>query len=76
MSEQTSDQDPLTDLSKLISVTEASEMSGLTTGYIRRLLRNNVIVGKKIGRDWFTTEETIREYLAIERRPGPKPKQK
>jgi predicted HTH domain antitoxin len=69
--------DPLEDLtSKLISVTRAAEISGLTPGYIRRLLRNNIIEGKKIGRDWFTTEETIREYLATERRPGPKPQQK
>jgi hypothetical protein len=69
--------DPLEDLtSKLISVTRAAEISGLTPGYIRRLLRNNIIEGKKIGRDWFTTVETIREYLATERRPGPKPQQK
>ena len=75
MSEQTTNQDPLADLTKLISVMEASEISGLTPGYIRRLLRNNVIAGKKIGRDWFTTAETIREYLQQERHPGPKPKQ-
>ncbi len=62
--------------SKLISVTEAAEMSGLTPSYIRRLLRNEVIVGKKIGRDWFTTEEAVRNYLEQERRPGPKPGQK
>lgn len=62
--------------SKLISVTEASEISGLTPGYIRRLLRNKTIAGKKIGRDWFTTEEALRKYLEQERRPGPKPGQK
>ncbi len=71
MSELTTDDDPLGDLtSKLISVTRATEISGLTPGYIRRLLRNGVIQGKKIGRDWFTTEEAIREYLKQERRPG------
>lgn len=73
MTEQTTARDPLGDLtSKLISVTRAAEMSGLTPGYIRRLLRQEQLIGIKIGRDWFTTEEAIREYLATERRPGPK----
>ena len=74
MPEQTKARDPLDDLtSKLISVTRAAEISGLTPGYIRRLLRNEQLTGVKIGRDWFTTEEAIREYLVTERRPGPKP---
>lgn len=71
MSEQTTNGDSIEDLtSKLISVTRASEISGLTPGYLRRLLRQKRIDGKKIGRDWFTTEETIREYLKQERRRG------
>lgn len=70
-------EDSLEDLtSKLISVVEASEISGLTPGYIRRLLRSKIMAGKKIGRDWFTTDEAIRKYLEQERRPGPKPGQK
>jgi excisionase family DNA binding protein len=57
---------------KLISVTEASALSGLTTSYIRRLLRQKNVPGVKVGRDWFTTEDAIRTYLAQDRRPGPK----
>lgn len=57
---------------KLISVTEASELSGLTPSYIRRLLRQTKVSGVKVGRDWFTTEDAIRTYLAQDRRPGPK----
>lgn len=73
MSEEAGQQGPLEDLvSELISVTDASEVSGLTPGYIRRLLRNGQIRGIKIGRDWRTTEEAVREYLKQERRPGPK----
>ncbi len=60
--------------SKLISVSEASRMSGLTTGFIRRLLRQGEIEGIKIGRNWLTTREAIRDYLKRERRPGPKAK--
>ncbi len=60
--------------SKLISVTEASKISGLTPSFIARLLRRGDIDGVKIGRNWVTTKEAIREYLKKERRPGPKPK--
>lgn len=59
---------------KLISVTEAATLSGLTPSYIRRLLRRQQVAGVKVGRDWFTTEEALRTYLAQERRPGPKTK--
>lgn len=57
----------------LISVTEASTLSGLTPSYLRRLLREQRLAGVKVGRDWFTTEEALRTYLAQDRRPGPKP---
>ena len=71
MSEQTTNRDSFEDLTaKLISVTRAAEISGLTPGYIRRLLRQERIYGEKMGRDWFTTAEAIREYLTQERRPG------
>lgn len=62
--------------SKLISVPQASRISGLTPSFIRRLLRRGDIEGIRIGRDWATTEEAIRKYLKQERRPGPKPGQK
>ena len=77
MSKQTTEQGPLEELtSKLISVTEASQISGLTTGHLRKLLREGQIEGVKIGRNWLTTEEAVQDYLKQEIRPGPKPKQK
>lgn len=67
----------LTDLtSQLISSTEASKLSGMTTGFIRRLLRRGDLDGIKIGRNWLTTREAIDQYLKKERRPGPKPQAK
>lgn len=57
---------------RLISVSEACEISGFTPSYIRRLLRNSTIEGVKLGRDWYLTEDAIRDYLEKERRPGPK----
>jgi excisionase family DNA binding protein len=60
--------------SKLISVTEASKISGLTTGFLRRLLIRGDIEGVKIGRNWLTTKKAIEGYLKQDRRRGPKPK--
>ena len=75
MSDQTTKRDSLEGLtSKLISVAEASRISGLSASHIRKLLRDGDVEGVKIGRDWATTEEAIREYLKQDRRPGPKPK--
>ena len=58
--------------SKLISVKQAAEISGLSTRHIRLLLGRGTIWGVKMGRDWFTTEPIIQDYLALDRRPGPK----
>jgi len=55
---------------KLISVTEAAEISNLTTRYIRRLIKEERIWGVKIGRNWLTTEKAIRDFLQTDRRPG------
>jgi excisionase family DNA binding protein len=77
VSKRTTKRASLGDLtSKLISVMEASKMSGLTTGHLRKLLREGQIEGVKIGRNWLTTEEAVQEYLKQEIKPGPKPKQK
>lgn len=77
MTDQTTARGSLHNLtSNLISVTEASKISGLTTGHLRKLLREGQIEGVKIGRNWLTTEEALQEYLQQEIKPGPKPKQK
>jgi excisionase family DNA binding protein len=55
---------------KLISVTEAAQISNLTTRYIRRLIKEERIWGVKIGRNWLTTEKAIRDFLQTDRRPG------
>lgn len=61
-------------LDELISVRDASELSGLSQSYIRRLVSQGVIWGKKLGRNWVTTEKAVGEYLTQDRKPGPKPK--
>ena len=59
-------------LGDLISLQEASDLCGLTTGYLRRLIRQEKLWGKKISRNWVTTEQAVRDYLSTDRKPGPK----
>lgn len=59
---------------ELITLQEAAKLSGLSYSHIRYLAREEEIWAQKLGRDWFTTEEAVQEYLARDRRPGPKSK--
>ena len=61
-------------LEDLISLQEASELSGLSTSYLRLLVRQGDIWGVKLGRNWVTTAEAVRGFLSAERKRGPKPK--
>jgi len=57
---------------ELISVKQAAVIIGLTPRHVRLLITRGTIWGVKMGRDWFTTEQVIQEYMAVDRRPGPK----
>ena len=59
---------------ELVTLQEAVKLSGLSPNHLRRLVSEGDLWGRKLGRDWFTTEKAVREYLARDRRPGPKPK--
>ena len=61
-------------LNELISLQEASNLSGLSHDHLRRLAGQGNLWAKKIGRNWVTTEQAVREYLSFERRSGPKKK--
>ena len=63
-----------TRLDELISLREASDLSGLSQGHLSHLIRQSDLWGRKIGRNWVTTTKAMKEYLAHERRPGPKSK--
>ena len=62
------------DLDELISLSEAANRTGLSASHLRLLVRQGDIWGKKLGRNWLTTEEAVRQYLAQDIKPGPKPK--
>jgi excisionase family DNA binding protein len=61
-------------LDELISLREAAKLSGLSAGHLRLLVRRGELWGVKLGRNWVTATQAIEEYLAQDRRPGPKPK--
>mgnify|MGYP001070783974 CR=1 FL=1 len=62
--------------SKLITVTEAStlEINGerLSSRQIQRLIKEEKMAGIRLGRNFFTTREAVRDYLRQDRRTGPK----
>ncbi len=60
----------------LISLNTAAKLSGLSTSHLRLLVRQKEIWGRKMGRDWFTTELAVREYLSRDHKPGPKSSKK
>jgi excisionase family DNA binding protein len=59
------------DLDDLISLSEAAERTGLSASHLRLLVRTGDLWGRKIGRNWLTTSQAIKEYLAIDHKPGP-----
>ncbi len=67
---ESSDDQPKLD--ELISLHEAAELCGLSQAHLAFLIRRGELWGKKIGRNWVTTAKAVREYLARDRRPGPK----
>jgi len=51
------------EVTRLISVREASKISGYHQDYISSLIRKGQIRGEKIGRNWVTTTEEIDLYI-------------
>jgi len=72
MSEQNNKSEEQPKLDDLISLSEAAELSGLSQSHLRLLVRRGEIWGKRMGRDWFTSVQAVQEYVARERKPGPK----
>ena len=51
-------------ISDLISLQKAAKLSGLSPGHLRLRIREGALWGTKIGRNWVTTEQAVREYQA------------
>jgi len=52
---------------KIISLKEAAENSGYHPDYLGSLIRSGKLEGKKIGRNWFTTEKAVNDFLAAQK---------
>ena len=63
----------LPNLDELISLSEAAERYEISASHLRLLVRQGQVWGKKLGHSWVTTARAVEEYLALDRRPGPKP---
>jgi excisionase family DNA binding protein len=55
-----------------LTTPQAEEMSGLSRNYLARLLREGVLEGQRIGRDWIIFRDSLDQFLATSRKPGPK----
>ena len=48
---------------KLYDLKELSEILGITVVSLRNYLRSKKIRGRKMGRNWYVTQEALEEYL-------------
>jgi len=60
------------DIDELISLREASKLSGISPNHLRLLVGKGLIWGKKIDTFWVTTEKAVNKYQSRGIRPGPK----
>lgn len=62
------------DIKDLITFSQAANLAGFSDRHLRKLAAADEIWAVKIGRNWFTTEKAVKEYLAKGVKRGPKPK--
>lgn len=74
MSDNRIEDDDQPRLDELIPLSKAAEICGLSQPHLALLARQDELWATKIGRNWVTTQAAINEYLARNRRPGPKSK--
>ncbi len=48
--------------SEYLTTAEAARRLGFTVQHTRRLVRNGVIEGRKLGRDWLVSESSVEGY--------------
>ena len=60
-------------LNELISLRQASEITGLTTNHLRLMISHGKLWARKIDTFWVTTEEALLNYLKNRAKPGRKP---
>ena len=56
----------------MIPTTEACKITGFSSAYIQRLLRDHRIEGIKMGPVWLIYEDSLTDFLKQPRKHGPK----
>ena len=59
-----------------IPLSEASDMTGYSIDHLRRLIQKGKMRGRRIGRNYVTTQSAIQDYIASSPKPGPKSRTK
>ena len=59
----------------VLSVSEASALSGFTRSHVNYLISQGYIDAVKVGSVWLVYEDSLQRYMAAPRKPGPKPGQ-
>jgi len=54
-----------------ITTQEAAELTGYHVKYVRRLVKEGKITGRKRGRDWWVDKASVRAYINEMKRLGP-----
>ena len=54
-----------------ITAREAADLTGYHVKYVRRLVKEGRIVGRKRGRDWWVDKASVRAYVDEMKRLGP-----
>ncbi len=55
-----------------VTTSQAAEQSGLSRVYLARLLREEIVEGFQLARDWFIYTDSLEHFLATPRKSGPK----
>jgi|SRR5579859_884540 len=55
-----------------VTTSQAAEQSGLSKVYLARLLREEIVEGFQLSRDWFIYTDSLEQFLATPRKSGPK----
>jgi len=61
-------------MERWLSVSQAAKQWEKSAVYIRKMVRNGRIKGQKVGNTWVVDEDSIKEFMASERKVGRKPK--
>lgn len=55
-----------------ITTVEAARLTDMSRNYFARLLRTGKLEGFKPSRDWFVYTDSLKQFLAEKRKPGPR----